>query len=459
MIKIPRRLDDILPAAAMERVLDVLQQPELTASVRETLSKMGVKELNPIEKMQDAWRQTRVWLESMTGIQGSRRAATAVLNATGQLFHPQLAGSSMASAVAYGYANAALSFQFLEELQMRAQQVGRTTLGCAHTAWVSDVGNALRLVAKQFGATSLVVARSDLLRIAVLGDVSSLLELANLPITEIGATNQTTVDDWQQTLVQPSQLVVLVSPNSLPPSEAAAQRTAAIEAAQASGAQVLEILLDGVVSPAVAETLHCPLASQRLASGVDGIILPLNFLLGGPRGVLVAGEDARLGKLQRLADMGGVALSGPGLAAAVITLQFEQQGNESEAGVASALQLNPENLKDRASRLVIQLNDYGPIAMAEAVERRIPIGPAPWNRYELSNWAVKLTPRSTVASITDPLRQHREGRAILADYDATHAYFDLRFIMPSADHELVEAVSALVPNADGASHSTMESGG
>ena len=53
-MRIPRRLDEILPAAAMEKFLDVLQQPDISGKVRDALHRVGLQDNSPLDKVKEA---------------------------------------------------------------------------------------------------------------------------------------------------------------------------------------------------------------------------------------------------------------------------------------------------------------------------------------------------------------------------------------------------------------------
>ena len=82
MFKIPRRIDDLLPADTVQRMLDAIHSGDIATSVREVMGKVGVKDLRPIEKMQAAWQQTRSWLDSISG-DTVRDSVQSTINATG----------------------------------------------------------------------------------------------------------------------------------------------------------------------------------------------------------------------------------------------------------------------------------------------------------------------------------------------------------------------------------------
>lgn len=441
MFKIPKRIDDLLPASAMEKVLDALHQPEIASTVRDALSKVGVKDLNPIDKMQSAWQQTRTWIDSLTG-DGSNRTGhqPTTLNATGQLFARGVTGIPMASVVAFGYANSAMAFQSEGYASDRALAAGRNCIGCKEVAWICNAFSAIRLLADAAEVTELLIARTDLLRFEQFGDIQQILELTGLKILEIGASNAAAADDWTHAVQGSHQIVVTVSPNSLSQSQASQQRKDAIAAAHSSGAMVLELLIDGVANKQLAELFGYPLVKDQLESGADVVVLPTDFLLAGPSGVVVAGDSNSIEKARSKAKLAGLATTGPNLTASTTALQLESLGDEMQSSAASLLLTAPENLENRAKRLAIQLDGVRDIQHAEAIQREVPIAESPWDNYKITNWAIKLQPTISPEDLLNILSCGTRSKPILACEDGDAVILDLRFIPPNSDHELVEAL-------------------
>ncbi len=450
MVKIPKRLEELLPAAAMEKVLDVLQQPGISGTVRDALNKVGLKDANPLGQVQDAWQQARSWLDALASQVGEAKQPASVINATGQLFRPEFTGVPLASSVAYGYAKSAAAFQLHAAVEARANQVARGVLGGTHV-WLNAPLATLQLLQIQPATSArprvskIVVSRADLVRISGWGDVRSMLTAGGGQIVEVGAANGATSRDWSAAFEASTDVLLLVSPNNLDAAAAKVHRDAAIAAAKQAGATVVELLLDGVVNAALATDFGFPDAASRLAHGTDVVLLPANFLLSGPPGTLVVGQAKMVEALTEAADLHEARLQGAQLAACSLALQLASLCDEVEAGIQGQLMTNANNLKNRARRLAIQLGDTRLVSTAVEVERTCDLGPAPWDRYQLHNWAVRLTPRETEDGAAERLRRQLlggerddgTGVAIAAAVEGDALLIDLRFVAPEDDHEIV----------------------
>ena len=140
-----------------------------------------------------------------------------------------------------------------------------------------------------------------------------------------------------------------------------------------------------------------PDVRQCLSQGADVVVWPLHLLLGGPSGALVIGDAELVAPLARSAEISGLLLGGANLSAATVALQLgaiqhDALNQDAQAGAVAQLLSNPDNLKNRARRLAVQLSGVGEIGQAVECDHETPLGPSPWNRYRLLSWGVRSGP-------------------------------------------------------------------
>lgn len=439
MFKLPRRIDELLPSGAVEKVLDVVHRPDLYQGVKDAIGKVGGKEINPLEKMQNAWQQTRLWLDSLSSSDPAAQSSQQIINATGQLFCDQFGSPPTAPIVAFAFAKAASSYRDKAKSQARAEAIARKCTEAEHSCWLTSVWAAVSVFVKSTPVDSIVIARSDALRIGSFGDVGKMLEQLGLPIAEVGASNGAAAEEWTVALQSKTQLLVIVSPNGLGREQAAQQRSEALAAAKAVGAASLEIAADGVLSQTLASDHGFPAVSQRLHAGVSAIVIPTHFLLAGPVGALLASNRKEAAACPVLASQLGVAMQGAELSMAASAAQLHCTPDATESGAAALLAVNPDNLKNRASRLALQLKGIGSITHAEELQRQGQLGPTIWSGYQFPTWVVAVQ--------ADDAKQLRERLAQGMPYGIAVAptangfEIDLRFVPAELDHEIVRAFS------------------
>lgn len=457
MVKIPSRLEDLLPLAAYEKVVDLLHRPDLSGRVREALGKVGLQELNPLEQVQDAWQQAKTWLSTLSAQDPS--GSQHWINATGQLFPAGLDRAPMIPAAGLSLARTAASFQVRSAYIPRAQATAQTSLGSAGLAWLSEPFSALSLTIhscfhtsatrsnsnfQQNAAPTVLIARADCVRIPSLGDVRAMLAACS-NVVEVGANNATSEQDWQLAMQQnPGSLIVLLSPGGLPTEQALQSRSAAIETSKKHQSKVIELLVDGCLNRALNQSLGFPHPADRLSSGADVVLMPTDFLLGGSRGVLCLGQSELIARVQAMASLWGVDQDSCSLAANVLAIQLACLEGEVDYGLLGGLQANPENLRNRCQRLAVQLGGLGPIQSADVIESECPLGGSPWDRYTFCNAAIKLNLSEDIAALENRLAQADHDRpAIMLRRLQGALQVDLRFVHPEDDHFLVSAVRSL----------------
>ena len=451
MVKIPNRLEDLYPATAIEKILEAIQQPDISGRVRETLNKVGLRDVNPLEQVQHAWQQARSWLDSMAGDANWDRDSLHI-NATGKLFSSDLGSVPVSSSIAQVFVKHATRFH---DPGIHDRQVENTlrhefqSTGC----FAGSVSAALRHL---IGNRQVLIAKTDLVRIPGLGNVASML--AGLQVIEVGPANGCSSQDWQSALnnsADSESCVLLVSPNTLSAADGQQQNTSAIDAAKQSSVPVFELSADVVLHEALTEKLDMP--RLGCSDGIAALIAPLHLLLAAPTGALVLGEELKIEALRAALQESGDALAWPQAAAAMVAIQLPSLQEDLGSGSLPLMLVNSENLKDRAERIAIQLNGVGPVKSAQAISRQANLGEAPWNRYSLKNWAVELDCGHGAQKLADELSVGRSEEedalpAIKCIVKGDKIILDLRFVDPQDDHLLVTSILGPMP-AEEASHS------
>jgi|688.fasta_scaffold00235_46 hypothetical protein len=442
MPKIPTRLEDLLPFSAFEKMVDVLQRPELTSKVRDALSKVGLKEVHPLEQVQEAWQQARSWLNTIVDDISTLSHADGgrLINASGQLFFASIDRVPMLSSVGLAQARAATSCTDSGAIWLRSGQVVQQTLGLKHYTWVDNPLAGLQTAARTLGTQGVVIARSDSIRLAGVGDIHAGLKTSGAKITEVGAANGATMSDWTEAIGQCTgqPLLVLISPNGLPTQQAQVQRKQLLEVASQHGTPVVELLADGCTSPTLHQRCGFPLVQQPEGPVKHCVIFPTHFLLGGARGALLLGDEHSIGLIHRSAEQLGMLLDSSALTANLLALQLTNIQEGLDQGIIGGLIANPENLRHRCQRLAIQLNGIGPVVHAQVVDHSVAIGPSPWHHYRLMGSAVQLEIHTPLQAEYERLRNgSSECPAIEVQRQADHLLVDLRFVSPEDDHQIV----------------------
>jgi seryl-tRNA(Sec) selenium transferase len=449
MVKIPTKFEDLLPPAALGKILEVLNQPALSGAVRDALHRVGIKDASPVEQVQEAWQQARDWVGQLANrMVNPVQANPQLINATGELARAEWQGFPMAPSVAEAYGIQAVNFHYTSRLEEAAQHAAIKLLQVDDALLVNSLSTALQLIQGAFKRCA--VSRADTVRIPGFGDIGAMLSMGSQnseshSVHEVGATNGATEEDWSRSVTSAEHAILLVSPNSLSPSDADQQRGAALKVAKATGAVVIELLVDGVTAPNSPEsTYQFPVAQERLHSGATAVVLALDGFLGGPAGACIAGNGKLIKALRHSLAASGWSLRGPALAGATAALErAAASGTTLDTGVLDLVRVNIANLRDRAKRLALQIANSEHVVAAEILDRTIPLGPSPWNRYSGPSVAIATTPRKDAASLIATLQNGERGPSILCVATGDRVLIDLRFVLPRDDHQIVKTLNGV----------------
>lgn len=443
MAKIPSRLEDLLPMAAFERVLDALNRPELSQKVREAVSKVGLREMNPLEQVQEAWQQARSWLESIN--LRTERAGSLMINATGRLFPDHDNRLPMANSTSLSLAQSAVAFHDRAACLARATEIVQRNLGVRHHVWLSDVGPALLASIRALARQRVLIARSDAIRVPGLGEIQALLGSIGATVVEVGPSNGASSEDWSQALcADEDSLILSLSPNGLPLESMIEHRRRLIELSGQSSVPLIDLMVDGSVDERLCAAFGFPSVKQSVRHSQHLVLFPTHFLLGGTKGVLCMAESQSAKLIDASAQSLGCELDCASINANLMAIQIANLEDELDHGLVGTLTINPENLGSRCARMATQISGMGPVINAVVVDSQHPLGPSPWDRYQLNNPIIELELNEHGNQLVDHLKAgSAEHPAVLLGSHGQRSIIDLRMVDPSEDHHIIAAIQEL----------------
>jgi seryl-tRNA(Sec) selenium transferase len=437
MVKIPTKLEDLVPPATFGKILDVLNQPAISGAVREALNRVGLKDASPIEQVQEAWQQAKDWVGQVASrFHPSDQSNPQWVNATGELIRLDGFGFPMAPSVAEAFANQAIHFHDHGSLEDACRKSAESLFEGYESVFTSSLAAAVLATLQEFGRG--LVSRADMVRIPGFGDVRSMMLASSKPLVEVGVTNGATADDWATGGVASGDAIFMVSPNGLDSLPAVNQRLSAVESAKNRSSTLVELLIDGVVTST--STLALPQIAQRLESGTDIVIVPLDGFIGGPAGAAIIGKGKWLKSIRSFVVGQSWNLRGPALAAASTAFDRAKLTNIVDTGILDLMNVSIANLRDRAKRISLQVNATEKVLETEIVDRSNALGPSPWNRYKLDSVALSIKSTIEIGQLMQKLSAGENGPSILCASTADRLLIDLRYVPPRDDHEIVRAL-------------------
>jgi len=246
--------------------------------------------------------------------------------------------------------------------------------------------------------------------------VPEILAQSGCRLVEVGTTNRTRIADYAAALdANPGALIVRVHRSNFALVGFTEMPAVGELAALARERKTILVhdLGSGALDPALGEVT----AAQTLREGAHLVLISGDKLLGGPQaGILLGGmalvEKCRKHPLSRVLRADRMLL-----AALEATLRLYRDGRGNELPVMQALQAAPEELRQRATRLALGLQEKGVACAVVPCEGQVGGGSLPLRRLPGAGVAIEHDPASLLAALRagDPpvIALVRDGRVVL----------------------------------------------
>ncbi|MGI8723628.1 MAG: L-seryl-tRNA(Sec) selenium transferase [Geodermatophilaceae bacterium] len=418
------RTDDMLADPRLADACSRLGRPlvkQVVAGVQELVRTGTVAPGNVVEETVRALPRTAATLRP-------------VVNATGVLVHTNLGRAPLSTAAVTALIAASGTTDV--ELDLDTGRRGRRGQGtldalCAAVAAaqaaliVNNGAAALVLAATALAqGKEIIVARGELVEIGDGFRIPDLLVSTGARLREVGTTNRVTFEDYATAVGPGTGFVLKVHPSNF----VVRGFTSSVEVRRLS-ALAVPVVADvgsGLLGPHPAIPDE-PDAQSSLAAGAALVTASGDKLLGGPQSGLILGRLELVEILRRHPLARALRVDKLTLAALEATLRGPRPP------VLQALEAGVDQLRERAQRLAIILQDNGIAASAVESAARVGGGGAPG--VSLASAAVSL-PSAYAAAL-------RTGaQPVLARIERDRCLLDLRALDPQEDDVLQIAVIA-----------------
>jgi L-seryl-tRNA(Ser) seleniumtransferase len=282
---------------------------------------------------------------------------TPVINATGILVHTNLGRAPLSQAAkdAVATASGTCDVEFDLESGTRAKQRGRGVIEALRQAVpnaqaagvVNNNAAALVLAATALAAgREIIISRGELIEIGDRFRLPDLLTSTGARLREVGTTNRTSVEDYQQAVTEDTGFILKVHPSNY--RVEGFTRAAAIPELAALNVTLVHDIGSGLLAPHPLLPAE-PDAATSLAGGANLVTASGDKLLGGPQAGLLLGDEPLVRRLLRHPLARALRVDKLTLAALEATITGPLPP------VARALAAGHAILKDRAERMVVSL--------------------------------------------------------------------------------------------------------
>ena len=366
---------------------------------------------------------------------------TPVINATGVLVHTNLGRAPLSRAATDALLAAAGTCDVEYDLDTgaRAGQRGRGVIealrravpAAAAAGVVNNNAAALVLAATVLagGGREIVISRGELIEIGDRFRLPDLLTSTGARLREVGTTNRTTAEDYQQAVTADTAFILKVHPSNYRVEGFTKQ--ASVTELASLGVTLVHDIGSGLLAPHPLLPDE-PDAATSLAHGANLVTASGDKLLGGPQAGMLLGDEPLVRQLLRHPLARALRVDKLTLAALEATL------SGPPPPVARALTADPVALSGRAERIVAALAAHAVSASVVVTEAAVGGGGAPG--VTLPSAAVALPQELAPVLRHGPAVRRGESPAVAGRTAGGALLLDLRAVDPADDERLVTAV-------------------
>ncbi len=378
-----------------------------------------------------------------------------VINATGVILHTNLGRAPWPAAAIEAARAAAAGYSLLELDRQSGRRGARFRVAEAHLIALTGAedatvaNNNAAAVALAVGLAGrgggVAVSRGELVEIGGGVRIPEIIRRSGARLIEVGTTNRTRANDFDEALAGGRARVVLrVHPSNFVIAgftETPDTRVVA-ELAHRHGAIVIDDLGSGALLPTERYGLaHEPMPAERLADGADLVMFSGDKLLGGPQAGLIMGRADLVARLRRDPLARATRPDKTTMAALAATLGLYRAGlAESEIPVWRMIAAEPSAIRARAEAIRADLPPGLRAKVAvEAVESTIGGGSLPGETLASFGLLVRAGSADRLLALL------RRGDPCVIGRIANGAVIlDLRTVDPAADIALGLALAGLI---------------
>ena len=366
-----------------------------------------------------------------------------VINATGVVLHTNLGRAPLSASAVKAIAEISTGYTNLEyDLNKGARgkrDIHAADLLCkltgAEAALVvnNNAGAVMLILSALANRKKIAISRSQLVEIGGGFRIPEVMKLSGAKLLEIGTTNRTHLEDYQNALDDGASLILLAHQSNfrIVGFTATPEPDQITQLARSRNIPVVFDLGSGALLPMENFGLEHELTVQEaIAAGCDVVCFSGDKLLGGPQAGLIVGKMELIAKIRKHPFYRALRADKLCLAALNATLQEYLRGKaESQIPIINMLAQSPESLKAKAQ---IWQKALG---MGDVIESRSTIGGGSLPEQELPTWCLAIKSKS-VNKLARRLRH--SDPAIIGKIENGRLLFDPRTVLQEQEEVLLQ---------------------
>ncbi len=278
------------------------------------------------------------------------------------------------------------------------------------------------------------MSRGELIEIGDGFRVPEIMAESGALLKEVGTTNRTRIEDYEQAINSQTKLILRVHPSNFRLSgfTARPELEELTKLGRERNIPVYEDLGSGCLIDLSAQGIKEPLASASLNAGVSIISFSCDKLLGGPQSGIIAGEPDLVQRVRRNPMYRAFRTDKLVIEALETTLRKLLLQDWNAIPTLRMIFAKPDELRRRAERVTAQLNH----PEASIAESASPIGGGSTPDQMLPTWVVELAvPKPSAFEA----RLRRGTIPVIARIERDKIILDMRTIADSEEAALVLA--------------------
>jgi L-seryl-tRNA(Ser) seleniumtransferase len=381
-----------------------------------------------------------------------------VINATGVVLHTNLGRAPLSDAAEKSVSAFSASYTNLEYDILSGQRSHRDKLiepllqeilGCEAATVVNNNAAAVFLILNTLAlGKEVVISRGELVEIGGSFRIPDILVRSGAILREVGTTNKTRLEDYQQAVGPNTALLLRVHPSNyrMAGFTEKPELSALVELSRSAGIPLIEDIGSGCLLDLKPYGIaNEPRVQESLSAGINLVCFSGDKLLGGPQAGIIAGERKLIERIRKNPLMRTYRVEKLIYGALEATLGSYRLGKaNSEIPIMRMISMTNRELRKRAQNFSRRLRSY----MGEAVRTQLlngnsVIGGGSCPECELPTTLVALESDS-VRPNTIESRLRCQDPPIILRLEEDKVLIDLRTVFPSQESMLIKGLKKAI---------------
>ena len=387
------------------------------------------------------------------------RSLQPVINATGVILHTNLGRAPLSPAVFEELRQSAASYSNLEydlEAGARgkrdvhvAQALERLT-GAESAIVVNNCAAAVLLVLAALArGGEVIVSRGELIEIGDGFRIPEIMAQSGAILREVGTTNRTRVEDYDNALNENTRLLLRVHPSNFSISGFAEkpQLRELVELSHRTGLPLVEDLGSGCLVDLTEAGIAEPVVRASIDAGVSLVLFSGDKLLGGPQAGIIAGKKELVTRVRRHPLFRALRVDKLTTAALGATLGAYLRGAPDEVPTLRMIRSSAQEIMQRAQNFLRELTPELPLGEVELeiVDGSSLAGGGSTPEQALPTSLIRIaSARYSATQLEQRLRRAPTGISVIARVEDDRLVMDLRTVFPEQEPLLLKTLAAVL---------------